>query len=138
MFEIEGLRLERAAHRVTLDGIRLSLTPSEFVLLATLMGSPGRVFSRDELLDRLHPNGEAVVDRVVDVHIGKLRQKLARIRANPAFIQTERGVGYRFDESLRGRTPRGPIPDTGPDTCPETVGGADPRAGHVPRGVQSA
>jgi DNA-binding response OmpR family regulator len=63
------------------------------------MVSPGRVFTRDELLEHLYPSGEAVIDRVVDVHIGKLRQKIEDDPSNPQYIQTVRGLGYRFEES---------------------------------------
>lgn len=79
------------------------LTPHEFTLLETLMARPGRVFSREELLDRLYPHGEAVViDRVVDVHIGKLRQKIEPDSAKPKYILTVRGMGYKFLDK-RGR-----------------------------------
>jgi DNA-binding response OmpR family regulator len=63
------------------------------------MASPGKVFSRDELLARLYPNHEAIViDRVVDVHIGKLRQKIEKDPTSPRFILTVRGLGYQFVE----------------------------------------
>ena len=59
----------------------------------------GRVFSRDELLTRLYPSGEAfVIDRVIDVHIGKLRQKIENNPSTPRYIMTDRGVGYHFAE----------------------------------------
>jgi DNA-binding response OmpR family regulator len=77
----------------------VSLTRHEYVLLETLLSVPGRVFSRDELLDRLYPRGEAVViDRVVDVHIGKLRQKIENDSSDPKYILTVRGIGYRFSD----------------------------------------
>jgi len=63
------------------------------------MRSPGRVFSRNELLDRFYDQGEIVVDRVVDVHIGKLRQKIEKDPAQPRFIHTVRGFGYRFADT---------------------------------------
>ncbi len=62
------------------------------------MASPGRVFTRDELLDHLYPGGEMVIDRVIDVHISKLRQKIEEDSANPIFIKTIRGIGYQFEE----------------------------------------
>ncbi len=92
------LVLEPAKHKVTLDGETVPLTPSEFTLLHALMAAPGRVFSRDDLLARLYRHGEAVVDRVIDVHIGKLRQKIEADPAKPRFIETVRGIGYRFAE----------------------------------------
>jgi len=80
----------------TLDNRRLALTPSEYCLLKTLMLSPGRVFERTELLTALYPAGEAVVDRVVDVHVGKLRQKLGDDPVRPVVILTVRGMGYQL------------------------------------------
>jgi DNA-binding response OmpR family regulator len=97
-----SLVLEPDKRKVTLNRRPVSLTPSEYKLLYALMAAPGRVFSRDELLDRLHERGEAVVDRVIDVHIGKLRQKIEDDPANPHYILTVRGVGYRFAETAEG------------------------------------
>jgi DNA-binding response OmpR family regulator len=93
--EHHGLRLEPDRHQVTLDGEPVELTPSEFTLLDALMTRCGCVLTRAELLSRLHPRGEAVVDRVVDVHVGKLRQKIER--DGRRFIHTVRGIGYRFE-----------------------------------------
>ncbi|MDY6905468.1 MAG: response regulator transcription factor [Thermodesulfobacteriota bacterium] len=78
----------------------VALTRHEYVLLETLMSARGKIFSRDELLDRLYPRGEAVViDRVVDVHIGKLRQKIEKDSSNPEYILTVRGIGYQFADA---------------------------------------
>ena len=96
------LVVEPEKHKVTLDGRTVPLTPSEYTLLHTLMSAPGRVFSRDNLLGYLHRHGEAVVDRVIDVHIGKLRQKIEADPSNPRFILTVRGIGYRFAEPADG------------------------------------
>ncbi|WP_298036429.1 response regulator transcription factor [uncultured Desulfuromonas sp.] len=93
-----ALRLDPEKHKVTLEGRPVELTASEFKLLFALMSAPGRVFSRDELLGRFYRHGEAVVDRVIDVHIGKLRQKIEPNPAEPRYIVTVRGFGYRFAE----------------------------------------
>ncbi|MBI3016202.1 MAG: response regulator transcription factor [Candidatus Tectomicrobia bacterium] len=93
-----GLVFDLDKRRVTLNGRPISLTVFEFKLLHSLMASPGRVFSRQELLERLYPHGEAVVDRVIDVHIGKLRQKIEKNPARPRYVLTVRGLGYRFAE----------------------------------------
>ena len=93
-----GLVLDPEKLKVTLDGRPVSLTSHEYKLLHALMRSPGRVFSRSELLDHFYQHGEVVVDRVIDVHIGKLRQKIETDPANPRFIQTVRGFGYRFTD----------------------------------------
>ena len=93
-----ALALDVEQRKVTLDDQRLTLTPSEYTLLLALMRRPGRVFTRQELLDALYPDGDAVVDRVVDVHIGKLRHKIEANPAAPLYILTVRGVGYQFAE----------------------------------------
>ncbi|MGD8369282.1 MAG: winged helix-turn-helix domain-containing protein, partial [Desulfobacterales bacterium] len=92
--------LDTRKHRLTIGDKPVPLTPHEYSLLKALMSDPGRVFTRDELLRRLYPRGEAVViDRVVDVHIGKLRQKIEPDPARPQRILTIRGTGYRFAET---------------------------------------
>ncbi|MBI3989488.1 MAG: response regulator transcription factor, partial [candidate division NC10 bacterium] len=93
-----GLVVDLDKRKVTMNGRPVSLTVFEFKLLQALMAKPGRVFSREELLDRLYPDGEAVVDRVIDVHIGKLRQKIEEDPSKPRYILTVRGIGYQFAE----------------------------------------
>ncbi len=93
-----GLVLDPEKHKVTLDGRPITLTTSEYKLLHALMAAPGRVFNRDELLDRFYEHGESVVDRVIDVHIGKLRQKIEADPAAPRYILTVRGFGYKFTD----------------------------------------
>ena len=100
LLSLDGLELDQERFKVARDGRPLALTSSEYKILLALMSSPGRVFPREELLTRCYPNGEAVIDRVIDVHIGKLRQKIEDDPARPRFILTVRGYGYRFrDES---------------------------------------
>ncbi|MDH5437160.1 MAG: response regulator transcription factor [Gammaproteobacteria bacterium] len=94
-----GIKLDPEKFTVTLNGNPISLTRSEYSLLYALMTAPGRVFTRDELLNHLYEHGEVVVDRVVDVHIGKIRQKLETNPADPYYIQTMRGVGYCFTDA---------------------------------------
>jgi DNA-binding response OmpR family regulator len=92
-----AVRLDLDKRRLTVNGQSVELTPHEYALLEALMSSPGRTFTRDELLGRLYPQGEAVViERVVDVHIGKLRQKIESNPSSPQYIYTMRGIGYRF------------------------------------------
>ena len=93
-----GLVLDPEKLKVTLQGEPVSLTSHEYKLLYALMRSPGRVFSRSELLDHFYQHGEVVIDRVIDVHIGKLRQKIEQDPSNPKYIQTVRGFGYRFSD----------------------------------------
>jgi DNA-binding response OmpR family regulator len=93
----QDIALDLENRRLRVRGAAVALTPHEYALLEALMSAPGRTFTRDELLDRLYPRGEAVViERVVDVHIGKLRQKIEPAPAQPRYILTERGIGYRF------------------------------------------
>jgi DNA-binding response OmpR family regulator len=91
-----GLSLDPYKRRVALDDHSIELTAAEYKLLQALMAAPGRIFSREELLGKLYEQGEAVIDRTVDVHIGHLRQKLGDDPATPRFIHTVRGFGYRF------------------------------------------
>ena len=96
------IKLDVEKRRLIVDDRPVALTHHEYVLLETLMSAPGKIFTRDELLNRIYPHGEAVViERVVDVHIGKLRQKIESDSANPKYILTARGIGYRFaDENI--------------------------------------
>jgi DNA-binding response OmpR family regulator len=97
----QGLVLDSDKHKVTLNGSQILLTSHEYKLLQALMATPGKVFTRDELLTILYPREEAIViDRVIDVHIGKLRQKIEKDPANPQYILTVRGVGYCFVEGM--------------------------------------
>jgi DNA-binding response OmpR family regulator len=94
------LSLDLEKRRVSINDRQVFLTPHEYALLKAFMSNPGKTFIRDELLDRLYPRGDAlVIDRVVDVHIGKLRQKIEPDPANPRYILTVRGLGYQFAES---------------------------------------
>lgn len=89
------LDLDKRQLRVA--GRPVALTPHEYAILKALMSTPGRIFTRDELIRHIYPRAEAVViDRVIDVHIGKLRQKIEPDASAPSRILTVRGVGYRF------------------------------------------
>src|SRR5574341_163918 len=91
------LAMDVERHHVTVDGREVRLTNVEFRLLQAFLESPERVFSRDALLNRIYANQEAaVVDRAIDVHIGKVREKLGDDPGDPRFIATVRGVGYKL------------------------------------------
>jgi DNA-binding response OmpR family regulator len=92
----DGLELDPEKHRITRDGRPVTLTGSEYKLLHALMSAPGKAFSREELLNHCYRHGEVVIDRVIDVHIGKLRQKIEDDPSRPRYILTVRGHGYRF------------------------------------------
>jgi two-component system, OmpR family, alkaline phosphatase synthesis response regulator PhoP len=92
----EDLEINPDTREVWHDGALVELTPREFDLLYALAEQPGRVFNRDQLLERVWGRDFAGIDRVVDVHIGLLRRKLEIDAAAPEHIQTVRGVGYKF------------------------------------------
>ena len=95
IININQLTIDLIRHRVTFKGKPLDLTSTEFNLLTLLVQNRGRVFTRDQLLDKAWKEGSFVVDRTVDVHIRRLRQKLGQASK---FIETIRGVGYRFKD----------------------------------------
>ena len=93
VLEWEDISLDPETHRVMRAGAALKLGPTEFRLLATLLEKPGRVFSREQLLDRVWGRDIYVDSRTVDVHIGRLRKSLcATGGADP--LRTVRGAGY--------------------------------------------
>jgi phosphate regulon transcriptional regulator PhoB len=91
-----GITIDLARHRVEVDGRAIMLAPREFALLQTLVGSPGRVFSREQLLTRAwgYARADEIESRTVDVHIRRLRSKLG---AAGDRIVTIKGVGYQLD-----------------------------------------
>ncbi len=91
------INLDRAKRRVSRAVRDVNLSPTEFRLLEYLMQSPGRVYSRAQLLDRVWHNDAEVDERTVDVHVGRLRKNLSRGK-EPDPIRTVRGAGYAFDE----------------------------------------
>ena len=98
LLTFEGLELNSATMRVTRDGEDIHLGPKEYQLLALMMEAPERVFSREQLLDRVWGNGIYVEDRTVDVHISRLRRALAAAQVKgpkqAELIRTVRGTGY--------------------------------------------
>ncbi|NND19662.1 MAG: phosphate regulon transcriptional regulator PhoB [Silicimonas sp.] len=91
--QFQDIELDAETHRVTRGGDRIDLGPTEFRLLATFMEKPGRVWSRDQLLDRVWGRDIYVDTRTVDVHIGRLRKSLRR-QGHDDPIRTVRGAGY--------------------------------------------
>ncbi|WP_028244787.1 MtrAB system response regulator MtrA [Pseudoclavibacter soli] len=94
VLHLGDLLIEQAAHRVTRDGQEVALTPLEFDLLATLASEPDRVFSRDELLERVWGYSYKADARLVNVHVQRLRAKIERDPENPRYVLTVRGIGY--------------------------------------------
>lgn len=93
-----GLRIDLRSHAVTLDGAPLELSRLEFDLLTALAHHPGLAWTRERLLERVWASDGSGTERVVDVHITALRRKLGDTSDAPRFIETIRGVGYRFRE----------------------------------------
>jgi two-component system alkaline phosphatase synthesis response regulator PhoP len=92
------LEIDLHAHRVERAGQEVHLTPSEFNVLTLLAQSPGQVFSREQLLDRLHGVLYEGYDRSVDSHIKNLRRKLEADPLQPRYVLTVYGIGYKFTE----------------------------------------
>jgi DNA-binding response OmpR family regulator len=97
--ESGDLRLDPAKRAVALNAKSVTTTFVEFEILAALMGSPGRVFTRDMLLSRIWGDSAFRDPRTIDVHIRHLREKLERDPKDPEYIFTVRGVGYRFRDA---------------------------------------
>ncbi len=93
--EVGELELDPETRRVRVKGREVSLTPREFDLLSVFLAAPGRVFTRDELLDRVWGRDYLGTPRTVDQHVAQLREKLGA-----GWIETVRGRGYRFREAL--------------------------------------
>jgi DNA-binding response OmpR family regulator len=96
ILHVGEISLDRETHQVKVGDALVDLTPSEFDLLAALMSTPGRVFSRMELLDRIQGVAYEGYERTIDVHIKNLRSKIEVDTRNPRYIETIYGVGYRF------------------------------------------
>jgi DNA-binding response OmpR family regulator len=96
VLRVGGITLDRESHLVTSGETILDLTPSEFDLLAALMSSPGRTYTRLELLDQIQDTAFVGYARTIDVHIKNLRAKLEDNPRQPRYIETVYGVGYRF------------------------------------------
>jgi two-component system phosphate regulon response regulator PhoB len=99
VIEVQGLRLETASHRVTANGERVDLGPTEFRLLQFFMSHPERVYSRAQLLDMVWGRNAFVEERTVDVHIRRLRKALSP-HGHDRLVQTVRGTGYRFSPQV--------------------------------------
>lgn len=91
----EGIMIDMHKHKVTVANEVVVLTAIEFAILEFLSRSPGRVYTRDQILDNVWKDGKFIIDRAVDVHVRGLRKKL---KGGAEYVETVRGVGYRFKE----------------------------------------
>jgi DNA-binding response OmpR family regulator len=102
------LTIDPARRRIARGDSEITLTPLEFEILLTLARSPGVVFSRDQLMDRVWGYRDYAGGRVVDSHVARVRRKLGEEAAEPRYIRTVHGVGYAFQEErevAQGATP---------------------------------
>ena len=96
LIEVDGLRIDLQRHQAQVGGKPVDLTAKEFELLACFARSPGRVFTRTQLLDQVWGYSHSGYEHTVNSHINRLRNKIERDPGNPDFIQTVWGVGYKF------------------------------------------
>jgi two-component system response regulator BaeR len=94
--EAQGLRLDEDRYQASFHGVDLQLTAVEFKLLSFLAAHPGRIYSRDQLMEKIYPDQRIVSDRTIDSHIKKLRKKLAALSPDAELIGSVYGVGYKF------------------------------------------
>jgi two-component system response regulator BaeR len=89
--------LDAARNQFVHDGTRLDLTAVEYRLIETLASEPGRIFNRQQLMDRIYPDRRVVSDRTIDSHVKKLRKRLGEAFPGCEFIHSVYGLGYRFE-----------------------------------------
>ncbi len=95
-YGVGDLKMDLDRHEVTIQGRQVELTPKEFQILRQFLESPSRVFSRQEMLNRVWGEGYALEEHALDVHIHSLRHKIEMDPTHPALIVTVRGVGYKL------------------------------------------
>lgn len=93
-----GVTLDENRYLATVAGHPLDLTAVEFRLLQILVSSPGRIFGRQQLMDRIYQDQRIVSDRTIDSHIKKLRKKISAVLADEEIIHSVYGVGYKFEQ----------------------------------------
>lgn len=93
----QNFRLDEQTAAVIINGVTCELTAVELKMLKTLVESPGRIFSRNQLMTRIYPDNRIVSDRTIDSHIKKLRQRIDKHAPNVDYIHSVYGIGYKFD-----------------------------------------
>lgn len=99
VLHVGPVTVDQPKMRVTVDGGEVDLTPTEFQIVATLAGQPGRVFTRAQLLDAVHGVAFEAYERAIDAHVKNIRRKMEPDPGRPRFVQTVHGVGYRFSDA---------------------------------------
>jgi two-component system, OmpR family, response regulator RegX3 len=97
LLEAAGVRMDVARHEVSVDGERIKLALKEFELLEMLLRNAGRVMTRGQLIDRIWGSDYVGDTKTLDVHIKRLRTKIEPDPANPQYLITVRGLGYKFE-----------------------------------------
>jgi len=92
-----GLEIDESGQRISIGGVRLLLTPTEFRLLKLLSAHPGRIYSRAQILDLVYHQDQDVSDRIIDSHIKNIRKKIAAALPGLEIIHAVYGLGYRFE-----------------------------------------
>ena len=92
-----GVKLDEAGHRATIGGKDLNLTAVEFQLLKVLADHPGRIYTRDQLMDAMYRDERVVADRTVDSHIKKIRRKIAAALPDRDVVHSVDGLGYKYE-----------------------------------------
>ncbi|ONI37700.1 DNA-binding response regulator [Candidatus Epulonipiscium fishelsonii] len=98
MLEVGGMRLEQSSRRVFLDDNEINLTAKEYDMLELFVTNPGKVYTREQLLNTIWEQGYPGDVRTVDVHVRRLREKIERNPGQPEYIYTKWGVGYYFKD----------------------------------------
>ena len=124
VLQLRGLRLDRAQHAAAIEERPLDLTPTEFALLRTLLESPNHAFTRGELIEKALGYDHEALERTLDTHIKNLRRKIEADPAQPQYIETVFGVGYRMraEDSPSSAQRRGTLEAS----CPPAEGDAAP------------
>lgn len=91
-------RLDESSAAVYIEGQECILTSVELNLLKTLHASPGRIFNRNQIMERIYPDNRIVSDRTIDSHVKKLRQKLEALNSEHQYIHSVYGIGYKFEQ----------------------------------------
>ena len=91
------LQMDEQHHHTSVFGCELELTAVEFKLLNMLFSSPGRIYTRSQLMDRIYPDVRVVSDRTIDSHVKKLRKKIASVSPDKELIHAVYGIGYKFE-----------------------------------------
>jgi two-component system response regulator BaeR len=94
----EDLKLDESRNKAILKGLELDLTVVEFQLLKILASDPGRIYTRNQLIDRIYHDHRVVSDRTIDSHIKKLRKKIIEVLPGQEIIHSVYGVGYKFEQ----------------------------------------